>query len=84
MMEERNARRFALNQEEAARLTAGTRDHGMGAAALREMRREADAMAKRMVCGSQAGLIPVQTDANAASTPPPSRRRAALYHVLRR
>ena len=49
MMEERNARRFALDREEAARLTAGTRDRGMGAAALGAVRREAEAMTKLLI-----------------------------------
>ena len=92
MLEERNARRLALNPEEAARLTAGTREHGMGAAALRETRRKADAMAKLRVSGSQTGPSPASSGVKAASAPADDplrtttttpRRRAALYHVLR-
>ena len=92
MMEERNARRFALDREEAARLTAGTRDRGMGAAALGAVRREAEAMAKLLIADSQAGVAPVPADESPESAPqetlrpiqPPFRRRAALRQALRR
>ncbi len=85
MMEEMDAKRVALEREEAVRQAAGTRDHGMGAAALSEMRRAADAMAKLRVGGGQTVLTAVPTVTNTPSVPtdnarpvpPPSCRRPA-------
>ena len=92
MMEEMDTRRVALEQEEAVRQAAGTRDHGMGAAALSEMRRAADAMAKLRVGGGQTVLTAVPTVMNVPSVPADtvrpvptsSCRRAALHQVMRK
>ena len=87
MKNRENAEQSALLVEEAARLTARPRGRGMGEAALRTARREAESMARLRVSDTRQAapsVIPAEPADRPAPTPRPDsarQNRAALRQV---
>ncbi len=57
MKQDLDARRMALDREEAAKMTAGARSSALGAAALHAIRRSAERMAKMKAADGMTGPI---------------------------